>query len=296
VYGGDAGYNGSTSATVSVTVTKASSTTAVTSSNGSITVGQNVTLNASVVPASATGAVQFMDGAAVLGTGTVSGGVATFVAANLAVGTHAITAVYGGSASYTGSSSAAVTVTVSKAGASLTLVSSRNPSLTGQTVSFTAGITPAAATGSVQFLDGATVLGTVPVSGGTASLSMSGLAAGSHPITAVYSGDANYNGATSSVVTQTVQVATTTSLSTNKSKANQGQTVTFTAKVAPSAATGTVQFLDGPTVIGSVALTGGSAVLSIQNLAIGTHSVTAYYVGSTGYAASASGAVSVTIH
>jgi hypothetical protein len=151
------------------------------------------------------------------------------------------------------------------------------------------------ATGSVQFMDGVTVIGSVSLSGGTASLSTAGLAIGSHAITAVYSGNASYNSATSGAVTQLVQTATTTTLSSNKLKAAEGQPVKFTANVGPSAATGTVQFLDGGTVIDSVALSGGSATLSIQTLAAGTHSVKASYLGSTGYAASVSVEVIVTI-
>jgi len=133
------------------------------------------------------------------------------------------------------------------------------------------------------------------LSSGTATVSTAALAAGSRSITAVYGGNANYNGATSSALAQTVKAATTTILSTNKSTAVVRQTVTFTATVAPAAATGSVQFLDGATAIGTVALSGGSAVLAVSNLAVGSHSLTASYGGAASYAASVSAAVSVTI-
>jgi hypothetical protein len=107
-------------------------------------------------------------------------------------------------------------------------------------------------------MDGATVLGTAQLSNATASLSVQGLAAGSHQITAVYGGNTNFNGAASNAVTQVVQIATTTSLTANKLRAAEGQTVKFTAVAAPSAATGIVQFLDGVTVIGTVQLGGRS--------------------------------------
>ena len=294
-YQGDANYNAATSSALTQTVTKVSTATAITAGSGTISFGQSVSLIASVTPASATGTVQFMDGATALGAATLSGGSATFIAVNLAVGTHAIAAVYSGDAANGGSSSAAVTVTVVKAGASVTLSSTLNPSVAGQTVTFTAVVSPAAATGSVQFLDGANVIGTVALSGGAASLSTSALAAGSHSVTAVYGGSAGYSGATSGAVTQTVLAVTTTSLSANKSTAVSGQTVTFTATVSPAQATGSVQFLDGATAIGTVTLHGGSAALAVSNLAVGSHSVTASYGGAAGYAASASGAVSVTI-
>jgi hypothetical protein len=96
-------------------------------------------------------------------------------------------------------------------------------------------------------------------------------------------------------VQQTVKAVTTTSLSAGVATAVAGQTVTFTAAVSPSTATGSVQFLDGATVIGTVTLSGGSAVLAVSNLAVGAHSVTAAYGGAASFAASASAPVSVTI-
>ncbi len=65
-----------------------------------------------------------------------------------------------------------------------------DPSAFGQAVTFTAKVTPATATGAVQFLDGTTALGTGTVTGGAASLSVSSLAVGAHSITAAYAGNA----------------------------------------------------------------------------------------------------------
>jgi hypothetical protein len=56
----------------------------------------------------------------------------------------------------------------------------------------------------MQFLDGTTALGTVTISGRSASLAVSKLAVGAHSITAVYSGDTNTAASTSAVLTQTV--------------------------------------------------------------------------------------------
>lgn len=58
-----------------------------------------------------------------------------------------------------------------------------------------------------------------------------------------------------------------------------GQTVIFTANVAPSTATGTVTFLDGTTAIGSGMLSGGKATLSTSGLSPRIHSITASYSG-----------------
>jgi hypothetical protein len=75
----------------------------------------------------------------------------------------------------------------------------------GQAVIFTAHVAPSAATGSVSFYDGSTLLGTGTLSGGVASFSTSSLARGTHSIKAVYSGDANVNGTTSTILSQTVK-------------------------------------------------------------------------------------------
>jgi hypothetical protein len=85
-----------------------------------------------------------------------------------------------------------------------TLVSSLNPSLFGQFVTFTATVSGTTPTGTVQFFDGAMPLGTVPLSGTTAALTTSTLASGTHPITAVYSGDADDAPSTSPVLNQIV--------------------------------------------------------------------------------------------
>jgi len=58
-----------------------------------------ITLTATLTPAIATGPVTFMDGAATLGVGILSGGVANFTTNALAIGSHTITAVYGGNGS-----------------------------------------------------------------------------------------------------------------------------------------------------------------------------------------------------
>jgi hypothetical protein len=296
VYGGDANCNAVTSAVVTQTVTKAPSTTAVSASSGTIVFGQNVDLTASVSPASATGTVQFLDGATVLATQPVSGGsVPVVTASNLAAGAHAIAAVYSGDSSYAESTSAVTTVTVAKAATTVAIGSSVNPSLSGSAVTFNAVVSPGAATGSVQFLDGATSLGTVALSGGTASLSTPALAPGNHSITAAYSGDGNYSTSTSAALPQVVKGTTTTTVTSNPASPVYGQAVQLTATVAPSAATGSVQFFDGAASLGSASLSLGSAVLNVSNLAVGTHAITASYSGDDSNQPSTSAALVLTV-
>jgi hypothetical protein len=98
--------------------------------------------------------------------------------------------------------------TTVKTDTTTTLLSSLNPSNVNDPVTFTATVTASGtasgATGTVDFLDGGTSIGTGMLSIGTASFQTSNLAAGSHSITAVYSGDGAYNGSTSAALTQTV--------------------------------------------------------------------------------------------
>jgi hypothetical protein len=88
------------------------------------------------------------------------------------------------------------------------MASSLNPSGFGEPVTFSAMITPqysGQASGTVTFKDGATTLGSVAVSGNVANVTTSGLAVGTHSITAVYSGDSNFTGSTSPLLSQAVQ-------------------------------------------------------------------------------------------
>ncbi len=86
--------------------------------------------------------------------------------------------------------------------------------------------------------------------------------------------------------------ATTTSLSSSKNPSKYAESVTFTATVSPSAATGNVEFFNGTTSLGTAALSSGNASLSTSSLAVGTHSITAKYLGATGYGSSTSSATS----
>ncbi|HYF79316.1 MAG TPA: Ig-like domain repeat protein, partial [Symbiobacteriaceae bacterium] len=304
-YGGDADFASSTSATLTQTVNKATTTTAVNSSVNPAVYGQTVTLTANVTSGYAgtiSGTVTFMDGAATLGTGTLSGGSATWTG-TLAVGSHAITAVYSGDGTYNGSTGSGLTQTVNKAATATGLTSSKNPSLYNQNVLFTASITVTAPgagtpTGTVTFKDGATVLGTPqPVSGGYATLFISDLAPGTHSITAVYNGDGNLATSTSSAVSQVVESATTsTTVTTSASPSPLGDTVTFTATVTDSIGdltpTGTVTFKNGGTTLGTGTLNGSAqATFSTTSLPIGTYTITAEYAGDTTFLAS-SGTVS----
>lgn len=274
------------------------STITLTSDPGPSTVGQPVTLTATVLPSTATGTVTFMDGAATLGTGTLSGGRASTSISSLAIGSHSITATYDGDGTYAGSSITR-TQTVTKAASSiLFLTASPNTSTLGQAVTFSATLLPATVTGTVTFMEGATTLGSGLLAGARASFSTSSLSAGTHSIRAVYSGDAFNEGSTSSILAHAVNKLTTT-ISVVSSSANpsvQGQQVTFTATVSPSIATGTVTFNVGTvgqiscSGAASVSLNDGQAACTTSSLSggAGIHSITATYNGDNRYDGSTS--------
>ncbi len=238
IYSGDASFMGSTSLVLTQTVNQATSSTSVASSNNPSLLGTAVTLTASVTSSAAitpTGTVTFQDGAATLGTGTLSGGMATITPSALAAGAHSITAIYGGDANFTGSTSPVLTQTVNQATSSTSVASSNNPSLLGAAVTLTASVTSSATgtpTGTVTFQDGVATLGTGTLSGGTATFTTSGLAGGAHSITAVYGGDATFAGSTSPVLTQTV-ADFSLSVSPTSITAAAGSTTTYAITITP---------------------------------------------------------------
>src|SRR5262249_39814628 len=142
---------------------------------------------------------------------------ATFTTSTRSVGNHTITAAYtSGDGNFNASApSVAITQTVNKASTTTTVSSSVNPSVSGQSVTFTATVTinnpgtnaVANPTGTVTFFDGGVAIGTGMLSGPTTDMAtfMTGtLSASSHTITAAYNGDTNFNTSTSTALTQTV--------------------------------------------------------------------------------------------
>jgi Bacterial Ig-like domain (group 3) len=215
IYGGDANFTGSASAVLTQNITSSSSTgtsTSLVSSANPAAFGGTVTFTATVKPVSSgtpSGTVTFKDGTVSMGTGTLRNGQATMTRSNLSAGSHSITAIYGGDANFTGSTSPVLTQTISGSAAatSTTLVSSANPSVSGQSVTFTATVKPAtsgAPSGTVTFKDGTISLGTGTLRNSQAIMTRSTLSVGSHSITAIYGGDANFKGSTSAALTQVV--------------------------------------------------------------------------------------------
>jgi YVTN family beta-propeller protein len=278
-------------------VMRPASSTALMSSKNPSGSGETVTFTATVtgsVAGTPTGEVNFLDGTTVLGTSPLSGGQASFNTSTLSLGSHSITAAYSGDTNFDSSTSNVVTQNV--LGATTTIViSSLNPSLPGQSVTFTASVSASSGTptGSVTFMDGANTLATVTLSAQQASLNTSSLAQGSHAITAVYGGDANFAGSTSAVLTQVVLAATTTSVVSGVNPSVLNQSVTFTATVSSGLGTptGTVTFTDGANPLGTSTLINGQANFSTAALSLGSHSIVAAYAGDSNFQPSRSGAL-----
>jgi LPXTG-site transpeptidase (sortase) family protein len=153
-------------------------------------------------------------------------------------------------------------------------------------------------TGTVDFRDAGVSIagcGAQALVAGTTTCAVTYAGVGSHTITAVYSGDANFNSSTSVPLTQNVNKdATTTSLSSSANPSVAGQGVTFTATVTanpPSAGTptGSVTFQDGGVNIpGCVGIPMVGGVATCNDPPVGIHSITAVYSGDANFSPSTS--------
>ena len=168
---------------------------------------------------------------------------------------------------------------------STALVSSADPSLFGQPVTFTATVTAASGavpTGSVNFMHSTTLLGSGTLVGGVATFTTSTLDVATLSITAVYTGSAADAPSTSPVLKQSVLIGTSTALASMPNPSLLGQAVTFTATVTATTGatpTGTVSFMHGSTLLGKGTLTNGVATFSTSALDAATLSITAVYAG-----------------
>ena len=173
---------------------------------------------------------------------------------------------------------------------STTLVSSLNPSPAGQSVTFTAtvksnsGALPDGAI--VTFKNGTAVLGTALLKSGTGSLTTATLPVGTFSITASYAFDGTY-GASSAQLKQMVTAAlrypTWVSFKVNPNPSSLGQTITCTASVksshGPIPDGELMTFYSDAIVLGTAALTGGTATLNPSSVPANTHVLKAVYSG-----------------
>jgi hypothetical protein len=270
-------------------------TTALESSLNPSIYGQNVTLTATISPASAepppSGTIIFYDGLTQIGNSSLRNGQAVLTTNLLPAGRQILTAAYIGDPIYFSSSSAALIQSVAQDTTSAVLASSASASYFGQSVALTATISPTsggpAPSGSVEFHDGSALLGAAAVSGGAAVFVTSALSMGIHTLTAIYSGDANHLGSTAPAFSQTVNAnsATVTALSASASEITLGQNVTLTATVSSAGGTpsGTVAFYDGSSPLGTRTLSGGQAILTARLFPSGKRTIHAYFTGNNSF-------------
>jgi hypothetical protein len=236
-------------------------------------------------------------GFAAAGSCSVAGTTVTLTGA----GSCTVTASQGGDANYEAAPVVARPFAIAKSPTTTAVASLTNPSNFGQGVTFKASVTTSTfagtPSGSVTFLDGSTVLGTQPLTGGQASLSTGSLAVGPHAITAQYLGDGDRLGSTSTVLTQTV-LTTGADLVTTKvgdppptatpgEKFTVGDTVLNQGQLATGATTttyylsldriksGNDRALDGTRIVGQLSpgatSSGTAGVVVPANVPLGTY-------------------------
>ena len=168
--------------------------------------------------------------------------------------------------------------------------------LAGQTITVTTPA-PASAVFGASFTVSATATSGLPVAYSASGVCTNvgatfTMTSGTGTCTVLYdqAGDTNYSAAPQVTETVTAQLAnTTTSLTSSANPSVVGASVTFTATVAPSAATGMVQFYaDGNPLGSAAALSGGTASVSTALLSVGTHVITGTYSGDSNFNASTS--------
>ncbi|MGA9673560.1 MAG: Ig-like domain repeat protein [Terracidiphilus sp.] len=220
-----------TTATASVTLQVNNQPQTITLSAGTLADAAGVTFGVAPLTLSATATsglpVVF---SVVSGPATLNGNVLTITGAGAVI----FAANQPGNSNYAAAPQVTEAIPVNKAVSTVAIVSSVNPILAQNGITFTATVTSGSGTptGTVTFLDGTTPLGTGTLSGGVATFATSSLAAGSHSITAAYGGDTNFLAAVSSALTQQVEDFGFT-ISTQSVTVSPGGQAVFTFTVNP---------------------------------------------------------------
>ena len=184
---------------------------------------------------------------------------------------------------------------------SVTRVSAPDPTV-GATVTIAANVAAGPGntgnpTGTVTFLDGSTSLGTAPLVSGAAAVNASFADVGIHTVTAQYRGDGAFLPSSQKIPLQVTGLATMLTLAA-PADAAPGSAVTLTANITSTSGipTGDIVFHDGNTSLGNAPLDGaGVALLRINTLAAGAHSLTASYAGDGKFGGSTSAAATINI-
>jgi hypothetical protein len=177
-------------------------------------------------------------------------------------GSCTITASQGGNANFNAAPNVQQSFNINKAATTTVINSSVNPSTPGQSVTFTALVTSGVGTptGTIQFKDGATDLGTVAVNAsGIATVTTNALTPGNHAITATYNGDANFNTSTVTLTGgQSVAIQTNVSINNVSLAEGNAGTTNFVFTVTLSQASNVIVKVDFATANVAGGATAGS--------------------------------------
>jgi hypothetical protein len=220
-YSGDVSFTKVTSPTDVVTVTKASTAISIggptSAPVGDVSYSISIDTQSNAQSVLPSGTVTFFDGAVSIGSTAIIGifnsssglaqAVGTFTVGSLQPGQHSISAQYSGDANYSPSTTPSVllkiffTTTTTVSVSPSVIVQHQNMTIAAKVTANQLG--GPAITGNVQFLLGGVSLGTANVSNGQAQLMVApGAAGGSIPLTADYSGDANYFSSSGLIILQ----------------------------------------------------------------------------------------------
>lgn len=298
-FNGNADYAPSTSNVVVQHVSKKARTISMTAAPASSTYGDSVSLTATVSPAEEATSIDFYDGATLLGSAPVVGGVATLTTTVLTAGTHSLTAAIAETENYLAATSASVSYLVAKAPRSITLTVAPSPSVYGNAITLTATLTPGAEATSVEFREGASVLGTSAVSGGVATFTTATLNAGAYNFSAATAATANYLAATSNSVAHTIEKATPVFSALSAPTVIVGTastTVSGTISTGALVPTGSVTITVNSVIYTATIGAGGafSATVSTATLVVGAYPIQFSYAGDANFhPASATSVLSV---
>jgi Bacterial Ig-like domain (group 3) len=254
------------------------------------------TLRATVSGAGAAGTVQFFNGTTSLGAATaISAGVASKTLTGIAAGSYAYTAKFvpTNAGAFTPSTSSVSTYVVTATPpvvvttTTALAVSPASPVVAPGSPTLRATVTGAGTAGSVAFFDGTTSLGiSSAVTAGVATKALTGVVAGAHSYTAVFTptSAAAFTPSTSLAVAYVVTasvpsaVTTTTTLAvTPASPVVAPASPTLTATVTGAGAAGSVEFFNGTNTLGTSPVVGGVATKGQIALGANSYSYTAVF-------------------
>jgi len=290
----------------------------ISASPGSINASQTTQFYASLGPATAgpiTGTVQFFSNGSAIGSPVPVSSKQEAISDFLgfpAVGTYTITAVYSGGGNYATATSSPISLIVTTAPTATTTITLSIASPTfalgsGSTFTATVAATSSSAmtpSGNVVFYQGSNVLDIVPLTAGTVTTYSAAASApvGTSSITAAYLGDANFLPSTSTAQPITVtRGPTTTQVGPAYGSVSTGVADPYVASIGfngfeVTSPTGTVEFFQGSTSLGTVAVINGQATLvTAPQSSAGTYGFSAVYSGDANYLGSSSTASSVTV-